>query len=268
MSNDNDGVEPKDIVENIEKLPTKPIEIILKVLNSIFFVLLLIDLIIIKWNDFSKNVLILAIFYFIIVIILLIFCIILRYWRAKNLIKTDKKRNGKIIALIGVILSLTLIVLSQIEDYLIEKSLDNSKKPCEHKTIYDNYPYNYKYKNLYNSTIVNIDIRRKLETCPTGQDFIRNIRLSDEIMIKINFGILLNFSFVLFGSYIIILNRIRNGQDEPEKKKIFIDSAVQTLDFSELNYKDKNKNNKLYIRDDEQNKNNYETMNSQEKVLK
>ena len=53
-----------------------------------------------------------------------------------------------------------------------------------------------------------------------------------------------------------------------QKKKIIIDAAVQTLNFSELNNQDENKNNRLCIRDEEQNKNNYETMNSQEQVLK
>ena len=266
-NNDNNDIEPKEIVEQIEKLPTKVIEIIIIVFLSFMFAIFLIDLIIIQWKDFSKKVLVVAIFCFIIIIVLLILSIIIRYWRAKNLIKTDKKRSGKIIALISIILSLILIILSQIENYLIENSLENSKIPCEPIINNYHYPYNYIIKNLYNSTIINKDIRRKLDSCPNGQDFIQKVRISDQILIKIAFGLLVNFSYILFGIFITILNRIKDGLDGPEKEKVFIVQNVEKLNFFRHNNEDKKTDNKLCIKDEEQNKNKYETMDSQERNL-
>ncbi len=166
MSDDNkkDDADPKEVVELCEKLSSKGIEICLIILNSFIFALALIDLIIIKWEDFLKKFLVIFIFIFIICIINLILPIILRYWRAKNLIKTDKKRSGKILAIIGIVLSLISVILWEIEDYVFTNSLNNSKIPCEQIKV-NPYPLNnYNYANLYNKTLANRKKRRILET--------------------------------------------------------------------------------------------------------
>ena len=98
--NNNNQIEgAKDIVEAMEKLSAKPIEIIGIIFSSFLFVLLFIDLIIIKWSDFtkgSKKVLVLFVFIFLFSIVILIFSILSRYWLAKDLIKKEKKKLEKL----------------------------------------------------------------------------------------------------------------------------------------------------------------------------
>ena len=233
-----EGAEAKDVIENCEKLSAKAIEISTIILNSFIFALLFADLIIIKWSDFTKTtkrVLTLFIIIFLISIVLLIFSILLRYWRAKNLIKKEKKNTGRIIAFLGIILSFALIVFSNLDSIFFENSLIYLIEPCEKKApiLYPNgYPYNLKQNNLYNSTIINKDIRRKLEICPIGQDYIKNVRLVDEIMMKVTFAILEYFYSILFGFFIILLTRIKDGIDGPEKEKNFIVQNVESLRIS------------------------------------
>ena len=203
--------------------------------------LLFIDLIIIKWSDFtkgSKKVLVLFVFIFLFSIVILIFSILIRYWRAKDLIKKEKKKAGKIISFLGIIFSFLLIVLSSIESIFYESSLIYLVEPCEKKitptqNLYG-YPYNHKLNNLYNSTIINKDIRRKLEICPAGQDYITNVRIVDEVMMKITIALLDYFYSILFGLFIILLNRIKDGKDGPEeeKKKIFNNLEVESIQIS------------------------------------
>lgn len=69
---------------------TKTLEIILIALNSISAVAIFLCLVIIKWSEISKANLALFIIMFLINIVYLVFSIILRYWRAKNLIKEEK----------------------------------------------------------------------------------------------------------------------------------------------------------------------------------
>ena len=241
-NNNNQIKEAKEIVELMEKLSAKPIEIIGIIFSSFLFVLLFIDLIIIKWSDFtkgSKKVLVLFVFIFLFSIVILIFSILIRYWRAKDLIKKEKKKAGKIISFLGIIFSFIIIVLSYIESMFYESSLIYLVEPCEKKitpTLNQyGYPYNHKLNNLYNSTIINKDIRRKLEICPAGQDYITNVRIVDEIMMNITFALLNYFYTILFGLFIILLNRIKDGKDGPEKeeeKKIFINLEVESIQIS------------------------------------
>ena len=208
--NNNNQIEgAKEIVELMEKLSAKPIEIIGIIFSSFLFVLLFIDLIIIKWSDFtkgSKKVLVLFVFIFLFSIVILIFSILIRYWRAKDLIKKEKKKAGKIISFLGIIFSFILIVLSNIESMFYESSLIYLIEPCEKITpTLNQYGYlsNHIINNLYNSTIINKDIRRKLEICPAGQDYITNVRIVDEVMMKITIALLDYFYSILFGLFII-----------------------------------------------------------------
>ena len=236
--NDNkiEGVDAKDVVETCEKLSAKSIEICVIILSSFIFVLLFADLIVIKWSDLtkgSKRVLVLFVFIFLLSIAILIFSILLRVWRAKDLIKKEKKKAGKIIALLGIILSFVLVVFSSIESMFYESCLIYLIEPCEKITPTLNqygYPYNHKLNNLYNSTIINKDIRRKLEICPYGKDYIINIRIVDEFMMKFTIAMLDYFYFILFGLFIILLTRISDGKDGPEEKeKIFKNLKVESI---------------------------------------
>lgn len=233
MSDDNkDEPNPKEVVELCEKLSSKAIEICLIILNSFNFALPLIDLFIIKWKDFSKSVLVIFIFIFIICIIHLILPIILRCWRAKNIIKTDKKKSGKNLAIIGIILSIISVILWEIEDYNFANSLNNLKRPCQQIKV-NPYPLNnFNYANYYNKTLSNKEKRRILEICPPGQDYILEARFVDLFLGYFSIYMLKYFSLLQLGIYIILKNRIRDGLDGPEKEKIFVIQNVEELHFS------------------------------------
>ena len=222
---------------------------------------------------------VLFIFIFLFTFTILFFSIILRYWRAKSLIKTRKRKSGKIIALISIILSLFSVIFSNIESKVFEKNLNTLIIPCEPRPTLNpyRYPYYTYLKNVFNSTIINKDKRRKLDYCPIGQNYIKNVRFIDEFLMKLTTSLLEYSCSILFGLFIFLLNRIEDGIDGPEKKKIFIVQNVETLQFSK---EGDNSNiivyNKRSIGDEKieiQNKNsldtnNFEPINSQEKNLK
>ena len=72
-------------------ISSKAMEINIIIFNSISFVLIFICFIAIKWKEIPYPHLIAFLLMFIIIIIDLIFSSFIRYWRAKNLIKTEKK---------------------------------------------------------------------------------------------------------------------------------------------------------------------------------
>ena len=128
-----EGPESKDVLEACEKLNAKPIEIFVIILSSFIFVLVFASLIVIKWSDLtkgSKRVLVLFVFIFLLSIAILIFSILIRVWRAKDLIKKERKKAGKIIAFLSIIFSILLIVFSSIESMFYEKSLIYLIVPC------------------------------------------------------------------------------------------------------------------------------------------
>lgn len=279
-SNDKDiGPDPDKVLELSEKLPARTIEIFTIIINSFIFALLIIDSLVIKWSHFKKEVLVLFIFIFLFIFTILFFSIILRYWRAKSLIKTRKKKSGIIIALISIILSLFSVIFSNIESIVFEKNLNNLIIPCEPKPTINPYGYSYYtyLNNLYNSSIINKDKRRKLDYCPDGQNYIKNVRIIDELMMKLTTSLLEYFYSILFGLFIFLFNRIERGIDGPEKKNIFIVQNVETLQFSKngdnSNIIVYNKRSNGDERNKIQNKNsldtdNFEPINSQEKNLK
>lgn len=112
-----------DILNEFEKLSSKTVEIISLIIGFFIFAISFIDLIIIKWKNISKNCLVLFIFMFIISIIILVLSIIIRYWRAKNLIKTDNKRKGHKISICCIILSIIFSLLSYIEFNVFKQNL-------------------------------------------------------------------------------------------------------------------------------------------------
>ena len=83
---------------------SKTLEIWLITLNSIAFVLLILCLAIIKWSLLPKANLAFFLIMFFLNLIYLIFSILLRVWRAKNLIKTLRKNAGVSLAIWGLVL--------------------------------------------------------------------------------------------------------------------------------------------------------------------
>lgn len=265
---DHKAPDPKDIADSCGKLSTKCIEINLIVLDCFISSLLLIDLIIISWKDFSKNVLVVFIFIFIISIVILILIIILRYWRSKNVIKFEKKRNGKNITVIAAVLSFVINILFFIEDYIFNESLNKSKIPCEPKLSTINH---YNYPHLYNSTILNKDIRRKLETCSNGESYITKVKLLDQIMMPLTIGLLQYSTLLLFFLFITLYGRIKDGLEEPEKPKVFTVENVEQFSFNGekgnnsnvVVYNNLNKKDEMDINNEGQNKDDLETITSE-----
>ena len=122
-------------------LYTRTLEIISIIFHSIQTIFLLICFIVIKWSIIP--VINLAMFILMMMIILtnLTFIIMLRYWRAKGIIKTTKRNLGINIATIGFALIIICLIICIIEDFLISYGFYTANYPC----------INYKYNNDQNN---------------------------------------------------------------------------------------------------------------------
>ena len=109
---------------------SKTLEIVLIVMNSISFILLLLSLIMIKWNEISKANLAIFIIMLLINIIYLIFPIFLRYWRARNLIKEAKRSMANALAIAGLTLTIIQFILCIIEEILLTYGFNEANYPC------------------------------------------------------------------------------------------------------------------------------------------
>ena len=285
MSDDNDAKEKiKDCLEILEKISSKAVEIFSITINSIIFVLLILNISFIKWKNLRKGDLVLFIFMFIISIIILVLSIIIRIWRSKNIIKTLYKKKGSIIAIICIVLSLIFIILTYVEIYYFNDSVNKAKIPCPKNNYY--YPY-YNPLNLQiNKTLFNNDIRR-LDSCKNGVEYITSVSLLDLLLASISLCLFQYFSYIIFGIWLILRKRIKEGLDGPEKAKIFEFQKVNNLNIPPVNDSNSNgvtSNNQKNIQNVDvnsniininQNKNpnnlnqiNLEIIDSQEKNLK
>lgn len=192
-------------------------------------------------------------FYVLITFVNLILSIIIRKWRAKDLIKTDKKNAGNSISKACIALSIILLALSYIEDFSFKESIDNAKMPCQY-TI--NYPTNYFCNNLYKQYQQKIRRLESLEPCPSGQTYIQPLRIIDFVMGYASIYFMQILSYIGFGIWLILKGRIDNKLDGPEKEKIFIKENVETLCFLRdqdnsniivYNNKNNNEQNKIII---------------------
>lgn len=187
---------------------TKTLEIILIVLNSISAVAIFLCLVIIKWNEISKANLALFIIMFLINIVYLIFSVILRYWRAKNLIKDEKRSLGNSLSLAGFSLVIIQFILCLIEEIVFIIGTLKANYPCRSKN--SDY-YNPYYRRI--STKVNCEIESS--SYYTGaisdwQEFIAYITFS-------YLEIAIIFAIILFN---LLKNRIEHRLDGPPQVQI------------------------------------------------
>ena len=117
-------------------MQSKSLEINLIVYNSISLILFLISLIIIPWDELSKANLAFFIIMFLINIICLIFSSLIRYWRAKNLIKEEKRSLGNSLSIAGSTLTIIQFILCIIEEIIIAIGISRANYPCDDRDDY------------------------------------------------------------------------------------------------------------------------------------
>ena len=118
-------------------LSSKASEIILISIHSVAIVLVECCFIIIVWKKISISNLIILLFILLFNLICLIFCIIIRFWRAKNLIKNRYQYVGTIFSTISLILSITCFALCFIEVILISFDFSNPNYNCQNNSSND-----------------------------------------------------------------------------------------------------------------------------------
>ena len=124
---------------------SKTLEIWLITLNSISFVLLILCLAIIKWSLLPNANLAFFLIMFFLNLIYLIFSILLRVWRAKNLIKTSRKTAGVSLSIRGLVLVIINFIACLVEEILFYIGVYRANYPC-----WDNEEERYSTRSPYN----------------------------------------------------------------------------------------------------------------------
>ena len=201
-------------------LLSKSLEIVLIVFHSIGFVFLLLCLILIHWNKMPKANLAFFILMLLISLSNLILIIFIRYWRAKNLIKTSKKQKGITLSTIGLVFIIILFIICFIEEFVLSYGIKKANYPCySTNSVYTN---NYYYlKKKVNSTIIENENKRILD----DKDIICSLLGSNYYTGAIKNGEILlayfTFSFLevclIWGMFIwfYLRRRIIQGLDGP-----------------------------------------------------
>ena len=188
---------------------TKTLEIALIILNSISFVLIILCLGIIKFNEMPKANLALFIIMLLINLAYLIFSIILRYWRAKNVIKEDKRSLGVSLSQAGLILGIVQFIFCLIEEIVFIIGCYRTNHPCYRNDEYYNGNYHY-YRRISSVDCFNKDSSYYIDVITWGQEFIAYITFS-------YLEIAIIFAIILFH---LLKNRIQMKLDGPPQVHI------------------------------------------------
>ena len=113
-----------------KNIATRKFEISLIVFNSISTVFLILCFGIFSWSKIPKVNLVFFILMLLINLCCLTFAILLRYWRAKEVIKTTRKKNGVTISMIGFIFSIIFFIICIIEEYCLIIGFRMVDYPC------------------------------------------------------------------------------------------------------------------------------------------
>ena len=197
---------------------TKTLEIILIIFHSIGSSLLLLSLIIIKWSKISNANLAIFIIMFLISIANLIIIILLRLWRAKNLIKTSHKKTGLILSTIAFILTIILLILNIVEEYLLTIGFRKTNYPCYYnsrKETTNNYYYNHYLKQNENTNKRKLD-DKDIDCLNLGDNYNTGIITYSQYLISYSTFTFLEASLIL-GMFVwyILRSRIIQGLDGP-----------------------------------------------------
>jgi hypothetical protein len=162
----------------------------------------------------------------IIILINLTFIILLRYWRAKEIIKTSKRSIGINFTTIGFGLIIICLIICIIENILISYGFYTVNYPCvnyKYEQNNNNYYYNgniyfYKAKNSNRENIRNLSTDSdKDELCADKEKYYYAGVISDEEYILSYFSLsYLEISSVLgIWIWFLLRRRIIQGLDRP-----------------------------------------------------
>ena len=193
---------------------SKTLEIWLITLNSITFVLLILCLAIIKWSLLPK---VNSVFFSIMLSLnstYLIFSILLRVWRAKNLIKTLRKNAGVSLAIWGLVLVIINFIACLIEEIVFYIGVYRVNYPCWDYEEEQRYYTPYRRVASYSCAIEGSSYY--VEVITVGQELIGYFTFS-----YMEVALILNM--VLFS---ILRNRIRMELDGPPQPTMHPQGAV------------------------------------------
>jgi hypothetical protein len=206
-----------------QNLLTKTLEINLIVIHSIGVLLLLLNLIIIKWSYLPNINLIIFIILFFINIACLIFIIFIRIWDSKNSLKTINKSKGIIFSNICFTLLIFGFIGCLIEDYALNYGIRKANYPCIDKVKDDGYfhtnQYFYKKSPKNNSS----EELRKLKNEYTTSEceslgkyhYEYNIPYGQIVLSFFTISYLEALSIIEFALWYILKRRITFGLDRP-----------------------------------------------------
>ena len=205
---------------------SRSLEIILIIFHSIGSFSILLCLIIIKWSKISQANLALFIIMLLLSLTNLIIIILLRLWRSKNVIKTIRKRAGVILSTIAFILTIILLILTMIEEYILTYGFRRANYPCYYNNSSgrtNNYYYSpYRYlKQKFNITMIKYENKRQLDdtdiACAIlGRNYYTGVITVGQYLISYFTFSFLEVSLIL-GIWIWYILRIRiiQGSDGP-----------------------------------------------------
>ena len=129
-----------------EKISSKCIEITLIVLNSLLLAIYIVCFSVINMNTFGGYILL---YFFILapLFINFVFSIVLRYWRSKNVIKTDRKKRGTHLTITGTIFTAITYIFAMFANKIISDSSEDIIMNCIRND--KNCPHTYDGSVLY-----------------------------------------------------------------------------------------------------------------------
>ena len=119
---------------------SRSIEVLLIVVHSVSTALIILSLATMKWKEIYSSNLYFFIIMLIISIICLLFAILIRIWRAQNLIKNVKRNTGITLCTTSLVLVVIHFILCIIEEIIFSISYQEVNFPC---SDYDNDDYYY-----------------------------------------------------------------------------------------------------------------------------
>lgn len=195
-----------------KNLKSKTLEILALAFQGISFVLLFCSLIIIRWSKISIANFLLFILMLIITLFIIILSSFIRFWRAKNIIKTSKKMRAQNFALTCIILIIICFIICAIEEFVIFYSFSKADYPCQ-RVNFGN-PEKSSYFNYYYYDKRNLD--SDIDCYQVGRNHYAHIITDAEYYVSYITFTYLEFSFIL-GIWImyILRRRIIQGIDGP-----------------------------------------------------
>ena len=197
---------------------SRSIEVLLIVVHSVSTALIILSLATMKWKEIYSSNLYFFIIMLIISIICLLFAILIRIWRAQNLIKNVKRNTGMNLCTTSLVLVVIHFILCIIEEIIFSISYQEVNFPC---SDYDNDDYYY-YRRL-NSNVDCRFVKSNYDTkiIPFYQYFIVYVTLTYlEVVLILKMCV-----------WYLLRTRVYNGLDHPLDTPI-INNVVPPVNYA------------------------------------